>query len=234
MREPMPDMGTMTINDGTVFLRVTSASTNTMTGTSPLVVKGMLKGAGYCNNPTATFEAGSAIYPTAAIARLTYRTLNFAGDLNMAPGSNVRLDIADTSKYSSIVVGGNMNIGGEINVVLDGYTPALDDEFTLWTAGSAENVPVLNLPELPTDYMWDTSAVTPTSGVIKVVAFTGIDDIAADAVVKVDVYTVDGIAVKSFTAPAGQVIDLCKTLGTGTYILNVAGDSVRFTQKLVL
>lgn len=228
-----PDMGTMTINEGTVFMRVTSESKNTITGTSPLVVKGTLKGAGYCANPTATFEAGSVLYPTAAIARLTYRKISFGGDLVMAPGSKVQLDIVDKTKFSSLTVEGNMNISGEVDVILDGYTPALDDEFTLWTAGSAENVPVLNLPELPADYMWDTSAVTPTNGVIKVVAFTGIDDIAADAIVNVDVYTVDGIAVKSFTAPAGQVLDLCKSLGTGTYILNIVGENVRFTQKLV-
>ncbi len=229
-----PDMGTLTINDGAVFLRLTNAAqTGTMTGTSPMEVKGTLMGAGHCGNSSVTFKSGSKMYPTNSVVRLTLRTLYFDGDLTMEAGSKVQLDLVDATKYSSINVAGTMKLGGEIDVVLAGYTPALDDEFTLWTAGKAENVPVFNLPELPADYMWDTSAVTPTSGVVKVVAFTGIDDIAADTVVTVDVFTVDGKAVKSFVAPAGEVIARCKVLGTGAYILNIAGSNIRFSQKIV-
>ncbi|MCM1021262.1 MAG: hypothetical protein NC343_03610 [Muribaculum sp.] len=230
-----PSLNDLTINEGAVYLRSNSASqTETMTGKGSLSVKGTLQGCGYVGNPTATFESGATIYPTTSVKRNTFRALVFTGNVTMQPGSKIQLDIVDATKYSSINVSGSLDNSAEVTVTFNEYTPKLDDSFTLWTAGSADKVPSLILPDLPEDFMWDTSAVTATEGTVKIVAFTGIYDIAADEIVSCNVIAVDGKIVKSFTTRASEVMNECRQLGAGAYLLNVAGNSHRFTQKIVL
>ncbi len=231
-----PDMGTFALEAGEVLFSFSSEPAASVTGTQPLVVKGVLSGTGVFGNPTVTFELGSAMTPKTRVARNTYRQMKFNGDVVINDGAAVNLEIENNSnKYSNFVVEGNLQNNGSVNVTLNSkYVPALGDEFELWTAGSSSTTPRLYLPALPDGLAWDKSGITPTRGLLKVTDAAGINDIDADKIVRCIVVTVDGIVVKDFTAPAAEVMANCNDLANGVYVINMTAEGFNQTQKIVI
>lgn len=60
-------------------------------------------------------------------------------------------------------------------VLNSNYTPKKGDELTLWTvSGTFSGTPQFDLPNLPGGLAWDTSLLTDGTGILRVVAATGI------------------------------------------------------------
>lgn len=235
INKEQPDMGAFEVNAGPLELNAPSANQKgSMTGSAPMVIKGELVGCGVCGNSLVTFESGSRLAPNNMAKSKTFRTISFLGNLTLEENSDYIVEIIGKNKYSSINVAGNMDIAGKVTVELNGYTPVVGDEFTLWTAGEASTVPALELPELPEGFAWDTSNVTATNGVIKVAESSGVSGIEADEVVTCRVVTMAGVVVKEFTGRAADVMTGCEGLAKGIYVLTMSADGKTETRKVVI
>lgn len=229
------NMGVFEVNSGQLELNASSAAQKgSMTGSSPMTIRGELIGCGVCGNSIVTFLSGSILAPNNMAKSKTFRTISFLGDLVMENGSDYIAEIISTSKYGSIDVAGKMDIAGKVVVSLNGYTPALGDEFVLWKAGEASAVPALELPELPGGLAWDTSAVTPAEGVLKVAESSGVNGIEADEIVSCRVVTMAGVVVKEFTARAADAVAECEDLSNGVYVLTMSADGKTENRKVVI
>jgi len=236
-----PGMGNVTVNSGNLTVKTTS--TDAAVGTKALLVKGVLAGAAVYGNSSNKFEAGSVLNPGSTARSDKNRTIRFTNDLNMEPGSAVLLELLATNKYGQFVVDGNLTLGATVNVELhSSYTPALGDEFILWTAGSADEFDFkqIVLPVLPSGLYWDTTAATHTSGLVKITDqpglnnFSGVRDIAADAIVACRVVTMNGVVVKEFTAAASEAKAACADLAPGVYIIAMSADGLTEAHKIVI
>jgi len=70
----------------------------------------------------------------------------------------------------------HLTINGTVKVTLvSGYTPKIGDSFTLWTvSGTFAGNPTFDLPALPEGMAWDTTKLTDGTGVLSIIAATGI------------------------------------------------------------
>jgi len=231
-----PEIGSFEVKEGGLFLKITSANTSkTMTGKEPMIINGSLRGSGCLGNTVVTVKTGSVVNPTNSIKRLAFRTLTFLGDLTMEEGTTLDMQLLSKSSYSSIDVAGVWNMSGKVVVSLEkDFIPALGDEFTLWKAGEAASVPVLELPELPEGLAWDTSAVTATDGVVKVAESSGVKGIEADEIVSCRIVTMAGVVVKEFTACAADAMTECENLANGVYVLTMSADGKTESRKVVI
>lgn len=228
-----PDMGTLNIQSGKITLR--NNTSETMTGTKAMVVKGKLSGYGHCDNTTVTFQSGSCLSPGVSGA-VSYGTLAFGGDLTMQEGSDAVFTIFSSSKYGAISVDGTMSLGGTNAVKFDSsYTPAIGDKFIFWEAGTAKDVPALSLPLLPSSMAWDTTELTGNQGIVKIIsAVDEISQIDSDVLLQATVFTVDGRKIKIFRGKKADFDTLKGSLPSGTYLIHFSTESNRFTQKLVI
>lgn len=236
-------LGVVNVNEGE--LAVKSAKTDAMLGAKALTVDGVLSGSAVMGNSSATFRAGSVLNPGSSARgdKTARRTIRFTNGLTMEAGSTVLLEILAKDKYSQLAVDGKLTLGGQVNVaLLSGYKPAVGDEIVLWTAGSADDFDFkqIVLPELPAGLYWDTTGATATNGLVKVTDqdglnnFSGIRDIAADAVVACRVMTVSGIVVKEFTATAAEAKAACNELAPGVYIVVMSTEGVNEVYKIAI
>jgi len=107
-------------------------------------------------------------------------------------------------------------------VLLNNYTPAAGDSFTLWSASSSfSGTPSLELPELPEGLEWDATALLAKEGVLKVVVSTGINTLAAGAETVYEVYALTGVKVGTFAIAGSRVAAGLRQQGVeaGTYIV---------------
>ena len=124
-------------------------------------------------------------------------------------------------------------------MVLDeAYTPAVGDEFTLWTAGVMADAPTVTLPSLPAGMAWDKSGLSGsnvTTGVLKVVAATaGIENLADDEPVDCTLNTVDGKGIARFTTAKGRVEAYIHGMGlpAGHYLVVMSHGKARTAKKI--
>ena len=97
-----------------------------------------------------------------------------------------------------------MTMNGTAKVVLAGsYTPAIGDEFTLWTISSSfSGTPTVDLPELPEGMAWDTSDLAKARGVVRIIAATtGISTARSDSD-PANVYDLSGRLVRRLATDA--------------------------------
>lgn len=236
-----PNMGSITVNSGN--LTVKTGNTQAALGQKAMVVKGVLAGAAVYGNSSATFGEGGVLNPSSTAKSDKNRTITFNNSLTMEPGSCILLEVLATDKYSKVVVDGQLALNSSrMYVQLSNYKPKLGDEFTFWTAGEADafDFKQIELPELPSGFYWDTTAATHTNGLVKVTDqpglnnFSGIKDIAADAVVVCRVVNLSGVVVKEFTATASEAKAACADLAPGVYIVAMMADGVSQVEKIVV
>ena len=99
-------------------------------------------------------------------------TMTIAGDLLMAAGSSLEIDLFSTSATDILDVTGMLTAGGDLNVSLaaGAATPGLGDSYDILNFGSAAGAfDMVNLPALGSGLAWDTANLL-TTGVIEVIA----------------------------------------------------------------
>ncbi len=224
INKAQPKMGKLDINEGILELNSTDPNIGTMTGTSPMTVKAEVIGSGVCGNSEVTFTQGAVLAPNNSKKSAKYRTIAFLGDLTMEAGSVYTAEILAADKYSNISVAGKLNNAGEVKVELNGYKPAIGDEFILWTASDAEGTPKLTLPTLPEGFYWSTEGMTPTEGKLVVTDVNAVSEIEASKIAECAVFDLSGVCVKNFTSTVGDAVKSVKSLGNGVYILRYTAD----------
>ncbi len=169
----------------------------------------------------ATSIAAKGVFDFKVNTNTSYSKFIGSGSLAFAPGSVVRVRLADT------------------------YAPTIGDAFTLWTAetvtGCTEGDITLELPELPQGMKWDTSELYAAKGVLKIAKddADAIGNIAADAALVADVVGVDGktigrIATTKATLNA-DVRAIAGTTGTtGTFIIRFISGTATESMTVVV
>lgn len=234
INKPQVNMGTFTHNEGELEISGEEKSEESMTGSRELTVRATVTGHGHCGNSTATFESGAVLNPNSYTKSSKFRRLTFGGDLVMNQGSVFASEIAGAEKYGSIAVAGNATFGCTVEVTFDGYTPKNGESYLLWTAGSADNVPVISLPELPEGLAWDITEVTPTQGLVKVTDNSGISELPASTPVRVRVATLSGIIVREADSTAGAAMEALRDLDKGVYVVIISGEGVSSRKVVAL
>ena len=100
-------------------------------------------------------------------------TVTIDGDLTLNAGSQLLLDLGDTTVYDSLDITGTLFAGGTLDVTLSDDAPALalGDSFDLFDFTSAGGAfDAFDLPALATGLAWDTSNLLVTGELQVVVA----------------------------------------------------------------
>ncbi len=159
------------------------------------------------------FNSGGVLQPGNFSSSRRYGSITTTGFLNMYNGSKLNLIIFSNTgnpySRSWVVVGGNFDFNGELNVELgEGFVPENGDEFVMWTAKSFSGTPTaINLPALPEGLYWDTSNLLQKEGILRVTNTVGIDDVRVGNGNAGKTFSLDGVAVE-------------KTQRNGIYIKN--------------
>ncbi len=159
------------------------------------------------------FNSGGVLQPGNFSSSRRYGSITTTGFLNMYNGSKLNLIIFSNTgnpySRSWVVVGGNFDFNGELNVELgEGFVPENGDEFVMWTANSFSGTPTaINLPALPEGLYWDTSNLLQKEGILRVTNTVGIDDVRVGNGNAGKTFSLDGVAVE-------------KTQRNGIYIKN--------------
>jgi autotransporter-associated beta strand protein len=115
----------------------------------------------------ATVSGGGTLAPGANPGALS------VGSLNLNPGSQLQIELGGTtlgSQYDAILVGGNVAIGGALNVsLINSFMPALGSSFDILNWGSESGIfSSINLPALSAGLAWNTTKLYST-GVLSVI-----------------------------------------------------------------
>lgn len=159
--------GPTTVNAGTLL--VTGAIS---TGAVTVNTGGTLGGTGSIGGPV-TVQSGGTLAPGAN----GIGTLTLGGNLNLLPGSVLRLELDRTAATrDQLAVTGALTLGGAFELTNLNGTFAAGDSFALITAGSRSGAfTATTLPALPSTLTWDTSTLA-TDGVLRVLAVPGFAD----------------------------------------------------------
>lgn len=235
-------IGLVTISEGTLYLNTYNSSTVIMPNTTVTVKSGAtVSGAGMLGK--LTLNEGAEMTPGRTTSEEKYGFLGTDGRLTVDSGAVVNLNIISSNNTqlsrTYLTVGSTFSFNGTLNVTLsDSYEPADGDSIILWTANKFSGEPTVNLPDLPSGFSWDTSDLLATTGILRVVAGdTGIDEILASGVdLHCYVYTLGGVLVGEFDAPANTVTTTARSLGlsSGTYIIKGYSDSGPVNIKTVI
>ncbi len=241
MSKLMTEISSLNVNDGTMTLNASKSPYNTTYLTAPLVVEGnaKLRGRGTVGNISVS---GNGVLEPGTFSDSNpyhYGAIFSTGDVTVNPGATLSLYLRVAGKsnsHSYIDVKGNLNIEG--NVVVDmnpEYTPAVGDEFVLWTAAKFSGTPNITLPKLPAGLEWDFAGLKDASGVLKVVAAAGVNSIEAGAQVTCKVYDTLGLClgtVETTKANAAAAVKSELRLRSGLYILVLEANGQTETLKL--
>lgn len=229
--------GTFTIEDGTVMFN-DSKFTALLNGATPTIVKGTgrLFGQGQVNS--IRVMEGGLFQPCASIyTEASGGTIQCANYFQADAGSTTNFYIS-SSKNSYIEATNAITFNGALKVILaSSYTPKVGASFTLWKGKTfSGTIQEIDLPALPAGMEWDTSAVQAATGVLRIIAATPIENVAAAETVGCKVYTVDGVLVRTFTAKRNAVRSAVNKLGlaAGSYVVAItSGDSTETETVLV-
>ncbi|MBP5340279.1 MAG: carbohydrate-binding protein [Prevotella sp.] len=130
-------------------------------------------------------QSGAELIPCGSYTNeTTPGTIKTTALLNVYEGGCVNFLVKNNSNYS-ILQPSMLTLNGTLKVtLLDGYTPAAGDEFTLWTTNTYSGTPTLDLPILPAGLVWNTEGVAQKTGILRIVAGEAIDyDVDGDGTV---------------------------------------------------
>ena len=152
-------------------------------------------------------------------------------------GAVLNMLIQSADEYSKIAPK-YFTMNGVLTVTLmDGYTPKVGDTFTFWTATTFSGTPSYSLPALSEGLYWDVTDLAK-SGILRVTddATLGIGQIAANAVVNCEVFTVGGVRIGAFQTYRNAISESVKRLGAvaGTYIVKMTAGRNSATERVVI
>lgn len=227
--------GTFTIEDGTVMFNDTKFAAF-LNGTNPTIVKG--SGRLFCQGQVNSVRVmtGAEFQPSGRI-EASGGTVKCANYFQSDAGSTTNFYIS-SSKNSYIEVTNGITFNGKMKVILaSSYAPKVGASFTLWKGKSfTGTIQEIDLPALPAGMEWDTSALNAATGVLRIIAATPIENVAAAETVGCKVYTVDGVLVRTFSAKRNAVRSAVNKLGlaAGSYVVAItSGDSTETETVLV-
>lgn len=241
LTKEIKEISDFTARDGYVSFTASKSPYNTTFISAPLVIEGSatLRGRGTAGDITVS---GNGILEPGSYSDSNpyhYGPIFSTGKVTVNPTATLSLYIrtaGNSNPNSYLDVKGALTVNGNVKIAMNsGYTPKEGDTFTMWKAGSFSGEPVLELPELPAGLAWDTSELKNATGVLKVMADSGISDITADEPVVCKVYTIDGILIGTVeTTKAAATADVRREFSpaTGLYILRLEGASTAASIKV--
>lgn len=196
----------------------------TLSGTGSIAGSGLLA--------SLTMESGTKLTPCSNFFFVdeyifSPATVKTSAAMNIKQGATAKFLIESTDSYSTVEAR-FLTVNGTVTVeLMDGYTPKVGDKFTLWTAsGSFTGTPTYSLPVLPAGLYWNTNELAAKSGVLSITddPTVGIGQIAADAMVQAEVFSITGIHLGSFQTQCSQIPAEVRKLGvmSGTYIVRMS------------
>ena len=240
MSTPLTQLsGGVTVNGGVLNLSNTAKKDSFFGTTYATTVSGTGTLSGQALLYSVTVNDGGTLQPGDFKATTPIGSLKTTSGVFCNAGSTVKLKIRNNKNLSSsrtyLEVGGTLMLNGKIEVeALSSYKPKVGDTFTLWTAKGFGGTPEgLTLPTLPSNMAWDTSELYQSTGVLKVVAATGISQLGAADEFTGSVYTVGGVKVGELTTTKATVVKDLKAMGvaSGIYFVRVAGETLKITVK---
>ena len=215
--------GMLTVEEGVLQFNSTDMTTSYIASVT-LKEKGELEAAGLMGG--LTMESGTMATPKKGQLS-SPATLKSSASVNVKQGATLRMVINSKTVFSKLEAN-FLTMNGTLKVELgSSYTPAVGDEFTLWTiTRTFSGTPTFDLPELPNGLYWDVTALKAKTGVLRITddATVGIGRIGGDELVSCNVYTVGGVFVGSFEAQRSSVRSEVQKLGvkSGLYIVRMA------------
>lgn len=203
----------------------------TVSGTGTLAGQALLYGI--------TVNAGGTLKPGNYTSSIPTGSLKTTSGVFCNEGSKAKFFLYNNkngaTSRSYLEVGGTFQLNGDLVVeAYSKYAPKAGDSFTLWTANNFMGTPSsVTLPKLPSNLAWDTSDLYKTTGVLKVVAATGISQLGVNDEFTGSVYTVGGVKVGELTTTKATALKDLKTMGvaSGIYFIRVAGETLKYTVK---
>lgn len=239
---PQAEIGNVTINSGSLYVSTFNSSNKVIGGMVTVNSGASVIGLGTITS--LTLNSGSTLTPGQKSNDDPSGFFAVTNTLNAKAGSVINLNIKTNknTNYSRTFLKSSayMIMNATVNVSLSStYAPAIGDELILWEAGTSfSGNPVVNLPELPEGMAWDTSDLLEKTGVLRIISFAdGISSAPAGNETAVcRLYTLNGVPVAEFRAPAGEAVDHVRALGlsTGTYILRTSCGSATKTIKVAV
>ena len=183
----------LTVEGGTVTFNQSSLATF-VNGTNTTTIKDGGRIAGQGKFTTLILQKGATLKPCGSLTNeTTPGTIKSTVSLIVNDGAVVDFIVQDNAKYSKLEAA-SLTVNGTVRLtLLDGYTPAVGDELTLWTASSSfRGTPTFDLPKLPAGMAWDTTALADKTGTLRIVeADTDPYDVNGDG--QVDVADISAI-----------------------------------------
>ncbi|QEG36441.1 dockerin type I domain-containing protein [Bythopirellula goksoeyrii] len=96
-------------------------------------------------------------------------TMDLSGNFVQNAGGTLKMEIASTSSFDKLIIGGTLMAGGTLDIDLLSFTPEAGNSFDLFDFSNSIGAFVLDLPGLTSGLAWDDSNLL-TSGVLSVVA----------------------------------------------------------------
>ena len=228
--------GMLLVEDGTVAFNNILQNT-LLNGAYSVNAKsqGRVVGQGLVHNMY--FQTGTELIPCAStVIETTPGTIKCNNKVTIDQGATVSF-LRNSSKNSTITTK-DLVLNGTVKVVLvNDFTPAIGDAFTLWTVtGTFSGTPTFELPELPAGMAWDTSSLTDGTGILRVVEATAISQMAADAEVTCDAYTLKGTKVATFKARKADIPAVLKQSGVqfGVYVVKMSNGKQSASETFVV
>ena len=241
VNKAQPSIGNVTISEGTLSIRSTSVA-DLMGSTSSVAINSGATLMGQGGLPLITAKSGSTVIVGIGgddFAGELKTTKNFTAQAGSVVNLNIKNANGLRTSYSRINSGMGLILNGTVNITLSpSYTPAIGDEFTLWTAaGTFSGKPTVILPELPAGMKWDDSELLTKNGVLKIVeGTTGINAASADEPVVCRLYTTSGVLVGEYKATVTTAVKTAQTMPVnhGTYILRLTNGKDMKAVKVVI
>ena len=201
----------LTVEQGTVAFNQKSLETF-VCGSNATTVKDGGRIVGQGKFTALKVESGGEITPCGSyVNETTPGTIKTTALMNMTAGSTLNILIAGSNSYSKVTPQ-LLTMNGTVHVtLLDGYTPAVGDTFTLWTAANSfSGTPTFDLPALPAGMEWDTTDMAQKTGVLAIVAATTDKfDVNGDGTVDVaDISTVISVMAGDVSGAFGTAADV--------------------------
>ncbi|MBO7140158.1 MAG: autotransporter-associated beta strand repeat-containing protein [Prevotella sp.] len=164
---------TLTVEGGTVAFNQAALSTF-VNGSNATTVKDGGRIVGQGKFTQLTLQKGAELKPCGSLVNeTTPGTIKSTVSFIVNSDAVVNFIVQDNAKYSKLEAA-SLTMNGIVRLtLLDGYTPAIGDEFTLWTASSTfRGTPVFDLPKLSAGMAWDTEGLANKTGILRIVEGT--------------------------------------------------------------
>jgi hypothetical protein len=166
--------GALTVQGGVVAFNNTQLNT-LLNGAYSIIVKDTGRVVGQALVHSVTVQQGGELQPNGSTFNETTPG-NIKCNNKVTVNEGGVLTFLKNASKNSVIDTKDLTINGTVKVTLvSGYTPKIGDSFTLWTvSGTFAGNPTFDLPALPEGMAWDTTKLTDGTGVLSIIAATGI------------------------------------------------------------